>query len=73
VEEVPFDAIIVTAPPRTLPPTLTGQSTFGGCFRIPLNRQHKMQLLTHVLRHEDGGLLEDQGLPVAVFLLFKTI
>lgn len=71
-EEAPFDAIIVTAAPATLPPALTTQLATGGRLLVPVGRQHEAQLLTRILRREDGGLTEERGLPVAFVPLVKT-
>ena len=71
-EEAPFDAVIVTAAPATLPPALTAQLAPGGRLLAPVGRQHETQFLTRILRREDGELEEERGLPVAFVPLVKT-
>jgi protein-L-isoaspartate(D-aspartate) O-methyltransferase len=71
-EEAPFDAIVVTAAPATLPPALTAQLAIGGRLLVPVGRQHETQLLTRILRREDGRLVEERSLPVAFVPLVKT-
>jgi protein-L-isoaspartate(D-aspartate) O-methyltransferase len=49
-EEAPFDAIIVTAAPETLPPVLVAQLAEGGHMVIPVGPQGGGQQLTLVTR-----------------------
>ena len=70
--KAPFDAVIVTAAPATLPSALTAQLATGGRLLVPVGRQHETQFLTRILRREDGELEEERGLPVAFVPLVKT-
>ena len=49
-EEAPFDAIIVTAAPETVPPALFEQLKEGGRLVIPLGRADYLQVLTLVTK-----------------------
>ena len=50
----PFDAIIVTAAPETIPESLLSQLVVGGKLVIPVGRQGEVQSLIEVRRDEDG-------------------
>ena len=47
-DAAPFDAIILTAAPRTLPPALLAQLKPGGRLLAPLGEVHKVQRLVRV-------------------------
>ncbi|MCH8474027.1 MAG: protein-L-isoaspartate(D-aspartate) O-methyltransferase [Opitutales bacterium] len=61
-EKAPFDAIVLTAAPRSLPPRLPGQLKPGGCLLAPLGNQ--TQELTLFRKKEDGQLSQETLLPV---------
>jgi protein-L-isoaspartate(D-aspartate) O-methyltransferase len=55
-EAAPFDAIIGTAAPEAVPPTLLGQLKPGGRMVIPVGRQNGGQDLLRITRARGGGL-----------------
>jgi protein-L-isoaspartate(D-aspartate) O-methyltransferase len=55
-EEAPFDAIIVTAAPATLPQTLVGQLGVGGRMVIPVGAEPQSQKLLLVTKDEKGQI-----------------
>jgi protein-L-isoaspartate(D-aspartate) O-methyltransferase len=57
-EEAPFDAIIVTAAARTVPPALVPQLKAGGRLVIPIGEAHSEQTLVLVEKLADGTLRE---------------
>ena len=64
-EEAPYDGIIVTAAPPSLPQALVDQLKPGGRLIIPIGRTHDQQTLNRVLKQADGRLSTQACLPVA--------
>jgi protein-L-isoaspartate(D-aspartate) O-methyltransferase len=64
-EQAPFDAIIVTAAPESIPPRLVEQLRPGGRLVIPLGPQGGGQELVVAEKRQDGSLVRRQVLPVA--------
>ena len=64
-EPAPFDGIIVTAAPVTLPPTLVEQLGPGGRLVIPLGERLMPQRLMLYRKERDGRLHARSILPVA--------
>lgn len=62
-EEAPFDAIVVTAAPDTIPPALLAQLAEGGRLVIPVGPQHGGQELVLVTK-ANGKLHQRNLLPV---------
>ena len=58
-EEAPFDAIIVTAAPESVPDDLIGQLRIGGRMVVPVGRY--LQDLKVLTRTEDGVTTEEAG------------
>lgn len=63
-EEGPFDKIIVTAAAGHVPPELIKQLNRGGRIIIPLGNPYSTQILTLILKDEDGNLDSRQVIPV---------
>ncbi|MCC5789813.1 MAG: protein-L-isoaspartate(D-aspartate) O-methyltransferase [Opitutales bacterium] len=61
-QKAPFDAIILTAAPPSLPPILPEQLKVGGRLLAPLGNQTQNLVLFH--KNEDGRLQEETLLPV---------
>jgi len=61
-EEAPFDAIIITAAPRQIPPPIIGQLREGGRLSVPLGPEGSQVLFTYEKR--DGQLREIDRLDV---------
>jgi len=53
-EEAPFDAIIVTAAPDSIPPVLIEQLKDGGKMMIPVGEVHSVQSLKLLVKDGDG-------------------
>lgn len=64
-EKAPFDAIIVTAAARNVPPALVGQLKPGGRMVVPVGEPGEEQILKVIEKAVDGGLHERATLPVA--------
>ncbi len=64
-EEVPFDAIIVTAAPTTIPQALPAQLADGGRLVIPVGRVGQTQHLLRLEKGGDGEIRQRDVLPVA--------
>lgn len=64
-DEAPFDAIMVTAAPETMPEKLPFQLKPGGRLVIPLGKVHQPQMLYRITRHGDEDFGEEAILPVA--------
>ncbi len=64
-EHAPFDAIIVTAAPESVPPTLVEQLKRGGRMAIPVGSRWCGQNLLLVRKDERGIVHEQDILPVA--------
>jgi protein-L-isoaspartate(D-aspartate) O-methyltransferase len=63
-EEAPFDAIIVTAAARAIPPALIEQLRIGGRLVAPVGHAHGDQELV-LLHKQEGKLAERRVLSVA--------
>lgn len=68
-ENAPFDAIVVTAAPETVPPPLIEQLKEGGRMIIPVGPQRQVQALTLIEKNGQGRIKESNLLPV-VFVPF---
>ena len=64
-DRAPFDAIIVTAAARDVPPALTEQLKPGGRMVIPVGEPRGDQELRLLCKDADGGLVSRTVLPVA--------
>ena len=64
-EQAPFDAIVVTAAPETIPPPLVDQLRVGGRMVIPLGPQGAAQELVVAEKQADGSMARRRVLPVA--------
>ena len=62
-EEAPFDAIIATAAPESVPEALVGQLKDGGRMIIPVGKPHSVQMLKLIAK-KDGKATEKDLLPV---------
>jgi protein-L-isoaspartate(D-aspartate) O-methyltransferase len=62
LEAAPFDAIIVTCAPETVPPPLREQLCDGGRMMIPVGQFGEQQLV--LLRNQEGQLGQQDVLPV---------
>ncbi|MEE2662962.1 MAG: protein-L-isoaspartate(D-aspartate) O-methyltransferase [Myxococcota bacterium] len=58
-EQAPFDAIIVTAAPETLPAPLAEQLVTGGRLCIPVGAQGEIQELRRYTKNPDGSLEQE--------------
>ena len=63
-EHAPFDAIIVTAAPDTVPQPLIDQLKAGGRMVIPVGPVYSVQKLLLIKKREDGTLEEQSVMPV---------
>jgi len=63
-EHAPFDAIVVTAAPETVPAPLLEQLKPGGRLVIPVGSQEKWQNLKLIMKARDGTLFEKDIMPV---------
>lgn len=64
-DEAPFNAIVVTAAPDHIPPTLEEQLATGGRMVIPAGLSHEAQMLFRCEKASDGSIVRAQKLPVA--------
>ena len=64
-EVAPFDAVMVTAAPETIPDALIEQLKPGGRMIIPIGRQHGPQTLIRGVKTADGALDTQKILPVS--------
>lgn len=53
-EEAPFDGIILTAAPGTIPPVLIEQLKPGGVMVLPVGRENQIQTLKKIIKTQDG-------------------
>jgi len=60
----PFDAIIVTAAPDSIPPPLLKQLAPGGRMVLPVGPRGRTQQLTLVAKSDDGSIERRQVMPV---------
>jgi protein-L-isoaspartate(D-aspartate) O-methyltransferase len=63
-EEAPFDGIIVTAAPDSVPAALTQQLVTGGSMVIPVGPRGGTQQLLRLRKLADGGLEREAVIPV---------
>lgn len=71
-EEAPFDGIMVTAAPETVPPALIEQLAPGGRLIIPIGRVFESQTLTLCIKDPETGKTRcDSVLPVAFVPMVK--
>lgn len=63
-EHAPFDAIILTAAPPSIPQPLLRQLAPGGVLVAPLGRAGQVQMLTKVVKNADGQIERTQQIPV---------
>lgn len=63
-EQAPFDKIIVTAAADNIPQPLIDQLKPGGIIAIPVGRQDQTQVLTRLIKDENGSLRTERVLPV---------
>jgi protein-L-isoaspartate(D-aspartate) O-methyltransferase len=63
-EHAPFDAIVVTAAPETVPAPLTEQLGVGGRMVIPVGEEGRVQSLRVLVKQEDGELTTRDIIPV---------
>jgi protein-L-isoaspartate(D-aspartate) O-methyltransferase len=64
LEHAPYDAILVTAAPETIPPELIVQLKPGGNLVIPVGKQSAIQSLQVVHKNADGSITTHDVLPV---------
>ncbi|MEE8393733.1 MAG: protein-L-isoaspartate(D-aspartate) O-methyltransferase [Rhodospirillales bacterium] len=64
-EHAPYDAIMVTAAPESIPEKLIEQLKPGGLMVIPIGRVHETQTLYRGSKNLDGGFKAHKILPVA--------
>lgn len=68
-EQAPFDAILVTAAPETVPQPLIDQLAIGGKLVIPVGPVGRTQSLRVLERRKDGSLTSRDVIPV-IFVPF---
>lgn len=56
-DHAPFDAILVTAAPETIPEPLIEQLAVGGRMVVPVGAEHQVQTLQILTKKDDGTLL----------------
>lgn len=64
-EHAPYDAILVAAAARQIPPALIEQLKPGGILVIPVGEQNAAQNLTVIRKQENGRVEQTHVLPVA--------
>jgi len=64
-EHAPFDAVIVTAAPSSIPPPLLAQLKPGGRLVIPVGEAFAVQSLMLVTKQPNGRIAVEEILPVA--------
>lgn len=72
-EHAPFDKIIITAAADNIPQPLIDQLNPGGIIAIPVGRQDQTQVLTRLIKDENGGLRTERVLPVRFVPLTRSI
>ncbi|MBT8137138.1 MAG: protein-L-isoaspartate(D-aspartate) O-methyltransferase [Gammaproteobacteria bacterium] len=68
-ENAPFDAILVTAAPETVPQPLIDQLAVGGRLVIPVGPEGRTQILQVLTKLEDGSINTNNVAPV-IFVPF---
>ena len=63
-EHAPFDAILVTAAPETVPQPLIDQLAVGGKLVVPVGSQYETQSLQVLEKRDDGSIATRDVLPV---------
>jgi protein-L-isoaspartate(D-aspartate) O-methyltransferase len=63
-EAAPFDRVVVTAAPATVPPALVDQLAPGGRMVVPVGDDPELQMLKLVQRGADGATTTTDLLPV---------
>ena len=63
-DHAPFDAILVTAAPETIPEPLIEQLAVGGRMVVPIGAEHEVQTLQVLTKKDDGTLLVKDVIPV---------
>jgi protein-L-isoaspartate(D-aspartate) O-methyltransferase len=63
-DQAPFDAILVTAAPETIPEPLIEQLAVGGRMVVPVGAQHQVQTLQVLTKKDDGTLLVNDVIAV---------
>lgn len=71
-EHAPFDKIIVTAAADKIPQPLIDQLSPGGIIAIPVGGQDRTQVLTRLIKDEDGNLRTERVLPVRFVPLTRS-
>jgi protein-L-isoaspartate(D-aspartate) O-methyltransferase len=59
VEEAPFDAVLVTAAPDSIPLTLIEQLQEGGAMIVPVGKIHTVQSLKRIIKKEQSYIEKD--------------
>jgi len=70
-EQAPFDAILVSAAPESIPQALCRQLKVGGRMIVPVGRQYCTQLLKLGVKLNDGKVRFRSTLPVAFVPMVK--
>jgi protein-L-isoaspartate(D-aspartate) O-methyltransferase len=70
-QHAPFDAILVTAAPPSIPPALVEQLAPGGRMVVPVGEEHATQTLTLVTKDAKGGVRVEKGIPVRFVPMVK--
>lgn len=70
-EEAPFDAIIITAAPETIPQALVDQLKTGGTMILPIGPRDSTQLLKKVVK-KSKGIRQSKLLPVRFVPMIKS-
>ena len=63
-EEAPFDAVIVTAAPPTIPDKLIEQLKIGGILVVPVGENGEVQWLLKLVKNADGSVSKQTLIPV---------
>lgn len=71
-EQAPFDAIMVTAAPTSIPQALCQQLKVGGRIIVPVGPRFSTQLLKLGIKGEDGKVRFRTTLPVAFVPMIKN-
>jgi protein-L-isoaspartate(D-aspartate) O-methyltransferase len=71
-EHAPFDAILVTAAPETIPQALIDQLKAGGKLVIPVGKQSSVQTLQVVEKDAQGNISSHDVLPVGFVPLTRS-